>query len=317
MSGDNTLKMNTQDPTEFAVKIHHNFDEKKFKWLWAKYVKEGNIEHHCTHCLKGSYSKIFSGSNNKDLLSQPILDMNEVSVSDYQAIYFCGVIKHGYPLNNYAHNVHFAVIPQKGATAHWELGEWKVEIENGVLSPIPDESDLDDQFFRGKYDAHFYTCRIFRWMVGFFYPEHLYSYWNLVRDQSEVDAGITLQLKADGIKAAIRETGERALGSMSVLDEISDTGDKITEKSTFLRDLQSGKDYAIEEFKEQLEAQWCQTYQFDCEDIDFDNTILPEASDEDWIDSIRYDALYTYPRYIHEGACNCLRSEYGIQLKME
>ena len=25
------------------ITIHHNFDEKKFKWLWAKYVKAGNI----------------------------------------------------------------------------------------------------------------------------------------------------------------------------------------------------------------------------------------------------------------------------------
>lgn len=111
------------------IRIKHNFDETKFKWLWAKYVKDGNIEKHCTACLKGSYSKIFSGTSNRDLLSQPVLIMNEVDDSQYKAIYFCGVNKKGYPKSYYPHNVHFAIVPKEGATDEWNFENWHVEIE--------------------------------------------------------------------------------------------------------------------------------------------------------------------------------------------
>lgn len=155
------------------VIIKHNFDETKFKWLWAKYVKAGNLQKHCTACLKGPYSKKFSGTSNSDLLSQTTLLMDEVPESEYKAIYFCGVLKKGYPKSNYPHNVHFAIIPQKGAQDSWQYENWRVEIENGVLSPIPAEDKLDSIFFSHPYDEHYYTCRIFRWMVGFFYPQYL------------------------------------------------------------------------------------------------------------------------------------------------
>lgn len=160
------------------ITIHHNFDEKKFKWLWAKYVKAGNIEKHCTACLIGPYSKKFSGTSNHDLLEKPSLDMDEVPEGQYEAIYFCGVIKKGYlnknPLkNNYPHNVHFAVRPLDGAHDVWEFENWHVEIDGGVLEPIPTESQLNNRFFQTPYDAHYYTCRIFRWMVGHFYQDKL------------------------------------------------------------------------------------------------------------------------------------------------
>lgn len=157
------------------IKIRHNFDETKFKWLWAKYVKEGNVEKHCTACLKGPYSKKFSGASNKNLLSQPELIMDEVPEDDFKAIYFCGVIKKGYPQNNYPHNVHFAIIPEKGTKDIWDFENWHVEIEGGRLSPIPGEKELDQRFFNEPYDAHYYTCRIFRWMVSFFYPSLIHK----------------------------------------------------------------------------------------------------------------------------------------------
>lgn len=159
-----------QQNSYFAVKIKHNIDEKKFSYLWAKYVRSGNLNNHCAKCLNGTWSRKFSGFNNNDLLSQPELTMDEVDVQKYKALYFCGGSKMGYP-----HNVHFIVIPQEGATAHWEFEEWKVEIENGKLSAIPAEADLDDRFFKEPYNEHFYTCRNFRWMVGFFYPELIKS----------------------------------------------------------------------------------------------------------------------------------------------
>lgn len=158
--------------------IHHNFDETKFKWLWAKYVRGGRIEKHCTASIPGLYSKKFSGASNRDLLSQPTLRMDEVQEGLYEAIYFCGVLKKGYlngdPLkNNYRHNVHFAVKPMEGAHDVWDFENWHVEIENGILERIPETYELHDKFFAEPYNSHFYTCRIFRWMVGHFYPENV------------------------------------------------------------------------------------------------------------------------------------------------
>ena len=157
------------------IQIRHNFDERKFKWLWAKYVKDGNVEKHCQACLRGPYSKKFSGTSNKDLLSQPELAMDEVPEGEFKAIYFCGVIKRGYPRTNYPHNVHFAVIPSEGEHDVWDFEDWHVEIENGILSAIPSEEQMDDRFFHEPYNEHYYTCRIFRWMVGFFYPQLIKS----------------------------------------------------------------------------------------------------------------------------------------------
>jgi hypothetical protein len=80
------------EKNNLMIVIHHNFDETKFKWLWAKYVNAGNIEKHCTASMIGPYSKKFSGASNKNLLLQPTLAMDELPDSMYEAIYFCGVL---------------------------------------------------------------------------------------------------------------------------------------------------------------------------------------------------------------------------------
>ena len=162
----------------YMITIHHNFDETQFKWLWAKYVKAGNISKHCTASLIGQYSKKFSGSSNNNLLSQPVLNMDEVAEDHYEAIYFCGVLKKGYlhkdpTKNNYRHNVHFAVRPKEGAHDVWDFEEWHVEIDDGILEHIPEVYELKEKFFQEPYTSHYYTCRIFRWMVGHFYPHEL------------------------------------------------------------------------------------------------------------------------------------------------
>ena len=160
------------------ITIKHNFDETKFKWLWAKYVKAGNIEKHCTACLIGPYSKKFSGSSNYNLLEQSTMAMDEVPDDQYETIYFCGVLKKGYlnknPLkNNYPHNVHFAVRTADGENDVWDFENWHVEIEDGKLERIPATYELSEKFFKTPYNAHYYTCRIFRWMVGHFYENEL------------------------------------------------------------------------------------------------------------------------------------------------
>lgn len=156
------------------ITIEHNIDERQFKFLWAKYVKGSNLRRHCAQCIPGTFSKKFSGAWNKDLLSQPILEMDEVPDGEYKAIYFCGVFKKGFSTKkNYLHNFHLAIIPAEGKTETFEFENWKVKINNGIISRIPEEEELDDKFFVVPYDFHYYTCRIFRWMVGFFHPELL------------------------------------------------------------------------------------------------------------------------------------------------
>lgn len=112
------------------------------------------------------------------MLEQTTIVMDEVAEGQYEAIYFCGVLKAGYlhknPLkNNYQHNVHFAIRPAKDAHDVYEFENWRVEIEDGMLERIPATYELNDRFFQPPYTSHYYTCRIFRWMVSHFYPQEL------------------------------------------------------------------------------------------------------------------------------------------------
>ena len=75
--------------------------------------------------------------------------------------------------NNYPHNVHLAIRPVVGASDNWDFENWHVEIENGKLERIPATYELSEKFFHSPYNSHYYTCRIFRWMVGHFYPNEL------------------------------------------------------------------------------------------------------------------------------------------------
>lgn len=217
------------------ITIRHNIDPSKFKWLWAKYVNAGNIEKHCTACLIGPYSKKFSGATNKEMLSQPVITMDEVPEGKYQAIYFCGVLKKGYlnknpEKNNYRHNVHFAIVPSEGTTDVWNFEEWHVEIENGKLEHIPATYELSEEFFKAPYDAHYYTCRIFRWMVGHFYPEKLRDICGPlpkhivdVSNGDEINvAEVLLQIIENGFNIAemyFKEDGEDSLFNAIIEDD--------------------------------------------------------------------------------------------------
>ena len=233
------------------ITIRHNFDPSKFKWLWAKYVKDGNIEKHCTACMIGSYSRKFSGTTNRKLLEQTTLVMDEVPDGQYEAIYFCGVLKKGYlsqnPLsNNYPHNVHFAVRPADGETDVWNFENWHVEIENGKLERIPETYELKEKFFCAPYNPHYYTCRIFRWMVGHFYPEELldvtYGYPEVVYDL-EKKSGTNLHelfsnIRKNGFEAAKGYFEDREHETWyfnDLIDEYKDTvpGARIINRLTF------------------------------------------------------------------------------------
>lgn len=162
------------------VTIRHNIDPNKFKFFWTKYVREGDLSHHCAACVKGSWSKKFSAAWNKDETTgqqQPFsseITFDEKPEESYQAIYICGVFKEGFSTKkNYPRNVHLPIIPQEGTKDTFDFDGWHIEIKGGYVDRIPSEEELPQQFFEQPYDAHYYTCRIFRWMLGHFYPELL------------------------------------------------------------------------------------------------------------------------------------------------
>ena len=149
------------------IKIKHNLEKEKFKWLWAKYVQAGNDEKHCTNSLKGKYSKVFSKHNEQFNETSTIL-FNEQPEDSFKAIYICGVISKGYSAKkNYPHNVHLAIVPRKGATDTYEFEEWKIEIEDGIISHIPSVEELPERY--KTLPEQFVTCRIFRWAIGYFF----------------------------------------------------------------------------------------------------------------------------------------------------
>ena len=149
------------------IKIKHNLEREKFKWLWAKYVQEGNDKKHCTNSLKGKYSKVFSGHNEK-LNEMTTMVFDEQPEDSYKAIYICGVISKGYSAKkNYPHNIHLAIVPKKGEKAVYEFEDWKIEIEDGYISYIPEINELPQQY-RNLPDQYI-TCRIFRWAIGYFF----------------------------------------------------------------------------------------------------------------------------------------------------
>lgn len=147
------------------VEIKHNFKREKFKWLWSKYVVDGNDKYHCTNSLKGKYSKIFS-KHNENLNNENTIKLNEVE--DFKAIYICGVISKGYSAKkNYPHNVHAVIIPKEGAIDTYEFEEWKIEVKNGYFDYIPEINELPEKYRFISDD--FITCRIFRWAIIYFY----------------------------------------------------------------------------------------------------------------------------------------------------
>ena len=136
-----------------------------FMWLWMKYVTGFNPKYHCTHCLKGRYSKSFSKTSNPNLSTDTIITFNEQE--DFRAIYICGVSKDGYSQKrNYIHNVHIAIKPENGHSDKYVFEDWVVTIKNGKSLHIPEEDKLPPQY--KQLSSDYTTCRIFRWSACYF-----------------------------------------------------------------------------------------------------------------------------------------------------
>ncbi len=141
------------------ITIKHNLDEKKFKWLWAKYVTGVNLNYHCTNSLKGRYSKKFSKLN-PDFRKNNLVIFDEIA--DFKAIYICGVSSIGYSKKqNYPSNLHVVLIPESGNTEIYKFLNWEIEITNAKVATIIDEQSLPEEF--RSLPKEYTTCRIFRW----------------------------------------------------------------------------------------------------------------------------------------------------------
>jgi hypothetical protein len=148
------------------IEIQHNFDQRKFKWLWAKYVQGVNDRYHCTNCIRGPYSRRFSKNSPNFCPGIPVL-MDELQPGQYKAIYICGVATAGYTKGrNYIHNVHVAIAPLAGNRESWSFENWKMEITNGRLLRIPGSVDEIPTQYRSL-PPEYTTCRIFRWAMAF------------------------------------------------------------------------------------------------------------------------------------------------------
>lgn len=152
------------------IKIKHNLDATKFKWLWSKYVEGGNDEKHCTNSLKGKYSKKFS-KHNENFNNETTIIFDEQPEDKFKAIYICGVINKGYSQKkNYPHNVHLAIFPKEGARCLYQFEEWEIEIEDGMISIIPEIEELPVKY-QGL-PEEYVTCRIFRWAISYFFDNN-------------------------------------------------------------------------------------------------------------------------------------------------
>jgi hypothetical protein len=146
------------------ITLEHNLDPKRFKWLWAKYVRGVNHAQHCTNCLRGPYSKTFSKLN-PSFAAGTHVAFDEQGAGTFQAIYICGVSSRGYATgDNYPHNVHAAIIHSPGAEDECQFEDWRLRVANGRFSPIPAAVDELPERYRTLPDEYT-TCRIFRWAV--------------------------------------------------------------------------------------------------------------------------------------------------------
>lgn len=145
------------------IKISHNFDGKKFKWLYAKYAYGANPNHHCTNAIKGKYSKKFS-RNNKAFVPEQTIVLDEYKELGWDAIYICGVSTKGYAKHeNYPHNVHVAILPAPGEKDEWSFEDWSMTVENGRFEYVISEEELNPKY--KNLPEEYVTCRMFRWAV--------------------------------------------------------------------------------------------------------------------------------------------------------
>ena len=147
-----------------SIVLHHNFDGKQFKWLYAKYSTGVNPNHHCTYAIKGKYSKRFNRNNSSFSPNNDII-LDEFPELGWDAIYICGVSSKGYRRHeNYPHNVHIAILPSPGKTDYWSFENWEMTVKNGVFEYVIDEKQLDARF--KNLPKEYVTCRMFRWAVS-------------------------------------------------------------------------------------------------------------------------------------------------------
>ncbi len=149
------------------IEIAHNLEPRHFEWLWAKYVTGFNPKHHCTNSIRGRYSRKLS-KHNEQLTTSGVIVMDECPPDSYQAVYLCGVAKHGYAKKlNYEHNLHAAIRPQHGSVDTWSFENWRLQVRGGTFLYIPATAEELPPRHRDL-PPEYTTCRIFRWAACYF-----------------------------------------------------------------------------------------------------------------------------------------------------
>jgi hypothetical protein len=150
-----------------SIQLRHNLAPDEFVWLWAKYATGFNPDRHCTNCLRGRYSKVFSKASNPSMANDRTLNLDEQPPGTFDAIYLCGVAKRGYSARrNYPLNLHSALIPKPGAEDQFTFLHWKLWSCNATFLRIPAESEIPALY--RNLAPEYVTCRIFRWASAFY-----------------------------------------------------------------------------------------------------------------------------------------------------
>ncbi len=117
------MKTNIKTPTiKVTVK-----QERAFKFLWLKYVRGFNPQHHCARCLNGNYSSLFRYSKGY-VPPQAIEDV--LDEFDAPWFYLCGVTK------KWEWNVHVAGKYEAGTITNYSDERIDVEILDFRQLPI-------------------------------------------------------------------------------------------------------------------------------------------------------------------------------------
>ena len=90
---------------------------------------------------------IYYAPHNENFNNETTIIFDEQPEDTFKAIYICGVISKGFSAKkNYPHNVHLAIIPKKGARCLYQFEEWIIEIEDGMISMIPEIEELPEKY---------------------------------------------------------------------------------------------------------------------------------------------------------------------------
>lgn len=148
---------------ENPIIVHHNFDGKKFKWLYAKTRPAQILK---TTALTRSKENTANASQETIPISSRIRISSSTNFRSLDGMRSTSAVvsSKGYAKHlNYPHNVHIAIIPAPGETDEWSFENWKMTVKNAKFEYVISEDELDPKY--KDLPEKYVTCRMFRWAV--------------------------------------------------------------------------------------------------------------------------------------------------------